>query len=224
MDNSVLYEVIDKTNVSTELEARNILGSMLISGEDVKKPVRTLSGGEKAKLKFANMMLNRGNILIMDEPTNHLDLSSKEVLDQSLFDFSGTLIMVSHDRYLLNKIPDKIVELTRNGFMIYNGKYDDYLKNKIEIKEVTKKEDSEVKTTYYRSKKDRAEEVKKQNLIKKTEAEIELLEEKISILEEEISSDEISSDYELLNEKCSELNLIKEELNEKYLFWEEINV
>ena len=224
MDNSVLYEVIDKTNVSTELEARNILGSMLITGEDVKKPVKTLSGGEKAKLKFANMMLNRGNILIMDEPSNHLDLNSKEVLDQSLFDFSGTLIMVSHDRYLLNKIPDKIVELTKNGFIVYNGKYDDYLKNKIEIKEVKEKVETENKATYYRSKKDRAEEVKKQNLIKKTEAEIEALEERITLLEEEITSDEISADYELLTKKCNELNILKEELNEKYIYWDEINI
>ena len=132
--------------------------------------------------------------------------------------------MVSHDRYLLNKIPDKIVELTKNGFMIYNGKYDDYLKNRIEIKEESKKIETEIKATYYRSKKDRAEEVKKQNLIKKTEAEIETLEENIAILESEIASEEISVNYELLTEKCNELSLLKEELNEKYIYWEEINI
>ncbi len=221
---TVLSEVMNKTGIPTELEARNFLGRVLFSGEDVFKNTDTLSGGEKAKLKFTNMVINRGNILIMDEPSNHLDLSSKEVLDQSLIDFKGTLIMVSHDRYLLNKIPDKIVELTKSGFMVYNGKYDDYLRNRIEVKETVVKNESSEKTTYYRSKKDRAKEVKKQNLIKKTEAEIEELEEKIILLEEEIASPEISSDYELLTKKCSELEEVKNTLNEKYEFWEEINI
>ena len=224
-ENTLLRELMDKTGISTELEGRNTLGRLLFSGEDVFKKVENLSGGEKAKLKFAIMMLNKGNILIMDEPTNHLDLSSKEVLDESLKNYQGTIIMVSHDRYLLNKIPTKIVELDSDGFTVYEGNFDNYLQNKTEkTKQPEIKKESEEKNKFYRSKKDRAEEVKIKNLIKKTEDEIEELEAKILCLNEEISSKEIATDYELLNLKCSELEETKELLNLKYKLWEELNM
>ena len=225
LNNTLLKEIMDKTDIATELEARNVLGSLLLSGEDVFKQVKMLSGGEKAKLKFALMKIKKGNILIMDEPTNHLDLSSKEVLDESLNDYNGTIIMVSHDRYLLNKIPTKIAELSKDGFTIYEGNYDYYLENKIEVaKEPVIKKETKEKESYYRSKKDRAEEVRISNLIKKTEKEIEELEEQITTLTKEISDESISSDYELLSKKCEELDKTKELLNEKYNFWEELNM
>ncbi len=225
LNNTLLKEIMDKTDIATELEARNVLGSLLLSGEDVFKQVKMLSGGEKAKLKFAIMKIKKGNILIMDEPTNHLDLSSKEVLDESLNDYNGTIIMVSHDRYLLNKIPTKIAELSKDGFTIYEGNYDYYLENKIEVaKEPFIKKETKEKESYYRSKKDRAEEVRISNLIKKTEKEIEELEEQITALTKEISDESISSDYELLSKKCEELDKTKELLNEKYNFWEELNM
>ncbi|MBE7014761.1 MAG: ABC-F family ATP-binding cassette domain-containing protein [Ruminococcaceae bacterium] len=225
LNNTLLKEIMDKTDIATELEARNVLGSLLLSGEDVFKQVKMLSGGEKAKLKFAIMKIKKGNILIMDEPTNHLDLSSKEVLDESLNDYNGTIIMVSHDRYLLNKIPTKIAELSKDGFTIYEGNYDYYLENKIEVaKEPVIKKETKEKESYYRSKKDRAEEVRISNLIKKTEKEIEELEEQITTLTKEISDENISSDYELLSKKCEELDKTKELLNEKYNFWEELNM
>ena len=225
LNNTLLKEIMDKTDIATELEARNVLGSLLLSGEDVFKQVKMLSGGEKAKLKFAIMKIKKGNILIMDEPTNHLDLSSKEVLDESLNDYNGTIIMVSHDRYLLNKIPTKIAELSKDGFTIYEGNYDYYLENKIEVaKEPVIKKETKEKESYYRSKKDRAEEVRISNLIKKTEKEIEELEEQITSLTKEISDESISSDYELLSKKCEELDKTKELLNEKYNFWEELNM
>ena len=225
LNNTLLKEIMDKTDIATELEARNVLGSLLLSGEDVFKQIKMLSGGEKAKLKFALMKIKKGNILIMDEPTNHLDLSSKEVLDESLNDYNGTIIMVSHDRYLLNKIPTKIAELSKDGFTIYEGNYDYYLENKIEVaKEPVIKKETKEKESYYRSKKDRAEEVRISNLIKKTEKEIEELEEQITTLTKEISDENISSDYELLSKKCEELDKTKELLNEKYNFWEELNM
>ena len=225
LNNTLLKEIMDKTDIATELEARNVLGSLLLSGEDVFKQIKMLSGGEKAKLKFALMKIKKGNILIMDEPTNHLDLSSKEVLDESLNDYNGTIIMVSHDRYLLNKIPTKIAELSKDGFTIYEGNYDYYLENKIEVaKEPVIKKETKEKESYYRSKKDRAEEVRISNLIKKTEKEIEELEEQITTLTKEISDESISSDYELLSKKCEELDKTKELLNEKYNFWEELNM
>ena len=225
LNNTLLKEIMDKTDIATELESRNVLGSLLLSGEDVFKQVKMLSGGEKAKLKFAIMKIKKGNILIMDEPTNHLDLSSKEVLDESLNDYNGTIIMVSHDRYLLNKIPTKIAELSKDGFTIYEGNYDYYLENKIEVaKEPVIKKETKEKESYYRSKKDRAEEVRISNLIKKTEKEIEELEEQITTLTKEISDESISSNYELLSKKCEELDKTKELLNEKYNLWEELNM
>lgn len=224
-DSTLLREIMDKTDIATELDARNVLGSLLLSGEDVFKQVKMLSGGEKAKLKFAIMKIRKGNILIMDEPTNHLDLSSKEVLDEALKNFDGTIIMVSHDRYLLNKIPTKIAELGKCGFTIYEGNYDYYLEHKIEtVKAPALKNNSKEKESYHRSKKDRAEEVKILNLIKKTEKEIDELENKINTLNIEISDPENASNYELLNEKCKELDEIKELLNEKYSLWEKLNM
>ncbi len=224
-NNTVLREVMDKGLVAYESDARNALARLLITGEDVFKRVGMLSGGEKAKLKFTLMVLKRGNILILDEPTNHLDLSSKEILDEALKDFKGTIIMVSHDRYLLNKVPTKIAELTKDGFAFYEGNYDYYLEKRTEKpKEITIKQETEEKTVYYRSKKDRANEVKIKKLIAKTEEEISAIEEAIETLTKEISSNEIASDYELLNQKCNELEALKEELNEKYAVWEELNM
>ncbi len=224
-NNTVLREVMDKGLVAYDSDARNALARLLITGEDVFKKVGMLSGGEKAKLKFTLMVLKRGNILILDEPTNHLDLSSKEILDEALKDFKGTIIMVSHDRYLLNKVPTKIAELTEDGFNIYEGNYDYYLEKRTEKpKEISIKPQSEDKTIYYRSKKDRANEVKIKKLITKTEEEIEAIEEAIEKLTIEISSSEIASDYELLNSKCKELEILKDELNEKYQQWEELNM
>lgn len=224
-NNTVLNEIMDSGLASVESDARNALARLLITGEDVFKRVGMLSGGEKAKLKFTLMVLKRGNILILDEPTNHLDLASKEILDEALKEFQGTIIMVSHDRYLLNKVPTKIAELTKDGFFFYEGNYDYYLEKRTDSAKVsTQKTETEEKNTYYRSKKDRANEVRIKKLIATTEAEIESIEEKIENLTSEISSSEIASDYELLNAKCNELELLKETLNEKYALWEELNM
>ncbi len=224
-NNTVLREVMDKGLVAYESDARNALARLLITGEDVFKRVGMLSGGEKAKLKFTLMVLKRGNILILDEPTNHLDLSSKEILDEALKDFKGTIIMVSHDRYLLNKVPTKIAELTKDGFIFYDGNYDYYLEKRTDKpKETVIKQESEEKTVYYRSKKDRANEVKIKKMIAKTEEEITVIETAIETLTEEISSNEIASDYELLNQKCQELEALKDKLNQKYELWEELNM
>jgi len=224
-NNTVLREVMDTGLVTVEADARNALARLLLTGEDVFKRVGMLSGGEKAKLKFTLMVLKRGNVLILDEPTNHLDLSSKEILDEALKEFKGTIIMVSHDRYLLNKVPTKIAELTKDGFNIYDGNYDYYLEKRVDKpKEVTLKQEPEEKNVYYRSKKDRANEVRIKKMIAKTEDEIAEIEDAIEILTKEISSGEIASDYELLTQKCSELEELKAKLNEKYTLWEELNM
>lgn len=130
-----------------EKDVRTVLGRFLFSGEDVDKIVHDLSGGEKARLTLAKLMLEKNNVLILDEPTNHLDLDSKEVLENALIDFPGTLIFVSHDRYFINRIATKVVELSNEGSFEYLGDYDYYVEKKEELAEIAaEKEAALVKT------------------------------------------------------------------------------
>lgn len=221
-EKTALNELWDRFPTLYEQELRRILGSLLLTGEDVYKKVGVLSGGEQAKVKFAIMMLEEGNVLILDEPTNHLDLSSKEVLDKALADYDGTVIMVSHDRYLLNKVPTKIVEMKPDEMVIYDGKYDYYLeKHKEEVAKPAEKK-AEKAEGFYRSKKDRAAETKRKNDLKKTEAEIEKTEEEIAALQEKMADPAVSSDFVLLQETCDRLEVLQNSLNTLYEAWEEL--
>ncbi|MBE7018952.1 MAG: ABC-F family ATP-binding cassette domain-containing protein [Ruminococcaceae bacterium] len=222
-EKTALNELWDRFPQKYEQELRKLLGGMLLSGEDVYKKVGVLSGGEKAKVKFAIMMLEEGNVLILDEPTNHLDLSSKEVLDKALAEYEGTVIMVSHDRYLLNKVPTKIVEMKPGEMVIYDGKYDYYLEKHKEDAPAPVEKKSEKANEFYRSKKDRAEETKRKNDLRKTEAKIEEIEGEIAVLQEEIASPDIASDFEKLKEKCDLLEEKEAILNELYEKWEELS-
>lgn len=220
-DKTVFSEIHDRFPNLYQQEIRSILGRMLISDEDIYKNIGMLSGGEKAKVKFAIMMLTCGNVLILDEPTNHLDLPSKEALDEALKNFTGTILTVSHDRYLLNNVPDKIIEITDEGMKIYDGNYDFYLEKKANETVVSVPKETVITNAakgFYRSKEDRARAAK----LKKIEKEIEETEEKISILESEIADPEIGSNFELLNEKCNLLEEMKNSLNILYEKWEEI--
>ncbi len=222
-EKTALNELWDRFPQKYEQELRKLLGGMLLSGEDVYKKVGVLSGGEKAKVKFAIMMLEEGNVLILDEPTNHLDLSSKEVLDKALAEYEGTVIMVSHDRYLLNKVPTKIVEMKPGEMVIYDGKYDYYLEKHKEDAPAPVEKKSEKANEFYRSKKDRAEETKRKNDLRKTEAKIEEMEGEITALQEEIALPDIASDFEKLKEKCDLLEEKEAILNELYEKWEELS-
>ncbi|MBP3448474.1 MAG: ABC-F family ATP-binding cassette domain-containing protein [Clostridia bacterium] len=219
-EKTALNELWDRFPSMYEQELRRILGSLLLTGEDVYKQVGVLSGGEKAKLKFAIMMLEEGNVLILDEPTNHLDLPSKEVLDQALDAYSGTIIMVSHDRYLLNKVPTKIVEMKPGEMVVYDGKYDYYLEKHKETAAEPIEKKPEKANDFYRSKKDRAAQTKRKNDLRKTEEEIGRIEEEISILQGEIASPEIASDFEALKERCDCLEKLEQQLNTLYENWE----
>lgn len=219
-EKSALNELWDRFPSLYEQELRRLLGSLRLTGEDVYKKVGVLSGGEKAKLKFAIMMLEKGNVLILDEPTNHLDLPSKEVLDKALSEYEGTILMVSHDRYLLNKVPTKIVEMKPGELVVYDGKYDYYLeKHKEAISEPPEKK-SEKANDFYRSKKDRAAQTKRKNDLRKAEEEIAETEEEIGILQGEIASPEIASDFNLLKEKCDRMEELQNSLNALYETWE----
>ncbi|WP_285397908.1 ABC-F family ATP-binding cassette domain-containing protein [Lysinibacillus sp. fls2-241-R2A-57] len=130
-NNSILHEVWSMFPHIEETRVRTVLGNFLFTGEDVFKKISTLSGGEKARVALTKLVLQKANVLIMDEPTNHLDLFSKEVLEQALLKYEGTLFFISHDRYFLNKLAHKMVELSSTGSSIFNGNYDDYMKMKL---------------------------------------------------------------------------------------------
>ncbi|MFA9381900.1 MAG: ABC-F family ATP-binding cassette domain-containing protein, partial [Acetanaerobacterium sp.] len=146
-EKTALNELWDRFPTRTEYEMRSALGRVLLTGENVYKRVGVLSGGEQAKLSFANLMLTRTNVLILDEPTNHLDLLAKEDLERALTDYEGTLLFVSHDRYLLNRVPTKIVELHTDGARIYNGNFDFYMSEISREKEDAAKTQSNVKSS-----------------------------------------------------------------------------
>ncbi len=226
---SVIDEIHDRYPLMYEQQIRDILGKVLIRNEEIYKNIEVLSGGEKAKVKFTLMMLEKGNVLILDEPTNHLDLSAKEVLDEALKAFPGTIIMVSHDRYLLNKVPTKIMEMQKDKISFFEGNYDYYVEKKKEVAQKMQNEmkednkNTENKNKFYRSKEERAKNAKRLSELKATEKKIEETEMLISQVENEISAPENASDFELLNEKCENLEKLKNELDRLYEIWEELS-
>lgn len=232
---TVLEEIMDRYPRLSEQQARSVLGAVLLTGENVFKPISVLSGGERAKLCFAIMALNRGNVLVLDEPTNHLDLSTKEVLEDALAEFGGTIILVSHDRYLLNKVASRIIEIKHDEVNSYDGKFDAYseavnaarqlkMQSEAEIKRAEEeKAYKENKAKQYRSKEQRAADAQKRNRIRELEKEIEDTEVLIFELENAISDPEIASDYSKMSEKCKELEEAKTALDQKMDEWAELS-
>lgn len=232
---TVLEEIMDRYPRLSEQQARSVLGAVLFTGENVFKPISVLSGGERAKLCFAIMALNRGNVLVLDEPTNHLDLSTKEVLEDALAEFGGTIILVSHDRYLLNKVASRIIEIKHDGVNSYEGNFDAYseavnaarqlkMQSEAEIKRAEEeKAYKENKARQYRSKEQRAADAQKRNRIRELEKEIEDTEVLIFELENAISDPEIASDYSKMSEKCKELEEAKTALDQKMDEWAELS-
>ena len=216
-NNTALEEVWERYPQMTEREIRSLLGSVLLTGEAVYKKVSVLSGGERAKLAFAILMLQRGNVLLLDEPTNHLDLPSKEVLEEALQEYTGTLLMVSHDRYMLNKIPDFIMEFTGTGVETYKGGYDHYLaeKDRRQAKMAARQEEEQpihikpASSGGYRTRQQKKEEIKRRQHLKDLESRIEEIEGQIRQLEIEITLPDIYENYLLMGEKCKELDEMK---------------
>lgn len=232
---TVLEEIMDRYPRLSEQQARSVLGAVLLTGENVFKPISVLSGGERAKLCFAIMALNRGNVLVLDEPTNHLDLSTKEVLEDALAEFGRTIILVSHDRYLLNKVASRIIEIKHDEVNSYEGNFDAYseavnaasqlkMQSEAEIKRAEEeKAYKENKARQYRSKEQRAADAQKRNRIRELEKEIEDTEVLIFELENAISDPEIASDYSKMSEKCKELEEAKTALDQKMDEWAELS-
>ncbi len=230
-DNTLMEEIHSRYSLMTDLEIRSLLGKVRLTGENVFKKISVVSGGERAKLCFALMMLERGNVLILDEPTNHLDLATKEILEEALINYTGTIIYVSHDRYLLNKLSTKIMEITKEDLEIFDGNFDYYiqiqkqreqqLQEKIdEIKQQKVKEQLQEKNTkVYKSKEQRNKEAQKRTQIKNLEMEIESLQSKLDELQVEITKENVYSDYNLMNDFCLEIDNIKNKINEKFDEW-----
>ena len=223
-DKTVLDEVWDLYRFMTETEIRSALAMFLFRGEDVYKKVSLLSGGERAKISLLKIMLSKPNFLILDEPTNHLDITSREVLENALSDFDGTMLVVSHDRYFINKLANKTVYLTHDGAVNIDGNYDNYLLYRQNMAtEDTKAVEKKPVINDYKLRKEKASnERKRKTRISKLEIEIEETENKITLLEAELSTPEISGNYEKLLEYTNTLNDLRTSLDDMYSEWEEL--
>ncbi len=220
---TVLDEVWDMYRFMTETEIRSALAMFLFCGDDVYKKVESLSGGERAKISLLKIMLSRPNFLILDEPTNHLDIVSREVLENALLDFDGTLLVVSHDRYFINKLASKTVYLTHDGAVNINGNYDAYLLYKEnELNNVIKEATTEkpVVNDYKLRKEKASNERKRKTRIARLEQEIEEKENEISNIEGELLLPDVTADYEKLVSYTESLDRLKNELNQLYDEWE----
>ena len=226
--NTVLDELWNDFKLTPEVEIRNRLGAFLFSGDDVKKSVGMLSGGEKARLLLAKLSMENNNFLILDEPTNHLDIDSKEVLENALIDFDGTLLFVSHDRYFINRVATHVLELSENGSTLYLGDYDYYVEKKAEV-EMTQAEEAstnnqanEVSSVNdYQAQKESQKEVRKlMRQIENLEAEIEELESQSQDISEQMLE---TNDASKLMELQAELDKISHRQEEAMLEWEELS-
>ena len=226
--NSVLDELWNDFKLTSEVEIRNRLGAFLFSGDDVKKSVGMLSGGERARLLLAKLSMENNNFLILDEPTNHLDIDSKEVLENALIDFDGTLLFVSHDRYFINRVATHILELSENGSTLYLGDYDYYVEKKAEVEAIQTEEASTSNQAKepspvndYQAQKESQKEARKlMRQIESLEAEIEELETQSQAISEKMLE---TNDAEKLMELQTELDKISHRQEEALLEWEELS-
>lgn len=234
--NTVLEEVWSQYPMLPEAEIRTVLGNFLFSGEDVRKTVGSLSGGEKARVALSKLMLMKANVLVLDEPTNHLDLWSREVLEGALEEYDGTLLFVSHDRYFLNRLADRVVELGPEGAVHFLGNYDEMVAKKRELEEwaaasaasgassasgAAPSAQSPV-TDYEADKQAKREERAKQRKREQAEADISTLETEIAALEEEMALPEVCTDFVRLREVQSKLEEKQQALETAFALWESL--
>ena len=226
---TILNELWDEYPLMKEAEVRTVLGRFLFRGDSVLKIVRDLSGGEKARLQLAKLMLEKNNLLVLDEPTNHLDITSKQVLEDALENYEGTIVFVSHDRYFINKIANKVLDITGDDYSIYLGNYDYYLeKREQELiakklkEEKTDEVQEKVANDYVLGK----EEKKRIRKLERTREEllekIELLEEKVTLVNNELTKEEVYTDAVKVQEYNEELRSLNQEIEDLNNTWLEI--
>ena len=236
-EKTIFDEISDDYPTLTNTQIRNTLAAFQFTGDDVYKLIRNLSGGEKGRVSLAKLMLSEANFLILDEPTNHLDITSKEILEQALNEYTGTVLYVSHDRYFINQTATRILELVNQTFVNYIGNYDYYLEKKEELTaayaapitaenpvvlSTSQEAPSDSKLSWQEQKEQQAKERKRKNELKKTEERISVLEERNGEIDVLMTQEEIYSN----SVKCQELALEKDannnELEELYEKWEEL--
>lgn len=223
--NSVLDELWNDFKLTPEVEIRNRLGAFLFSGDDVKKTVGMLSGGERARLLLAKLSMENNNFLILDEPTNHLDIDSKEVLENALIDFDGTLLFVSHDRYFINRVATQVLELSEEGSTLYLGDYDYYLEKKAELEALAAAQAEAVPTSsmeevtsndYHLQKQNQKELRKITRRIEQLEEEMEELDQKLQVITETMHNTNNAEDLVQLQSELDQLTIQQEAVMEEW--------
>ena len=220
---TVLESVHRKFPTKTEYEIRSMLARFLIEDEDVFKRIKEMSGANRAKVAMCIIAFERSNVLVLDEPTNHLDYKAKEALDKALKEYEGTIIMVSHDRYLLNSVPTKIIEMSSDKVTIYNGNYDYYKEHSSNaITTEIQKEKTANNSSYNESRKNKAEDRKRRAKLMNVEKEIETLQSEVASLKSQCEDPDISSDYQKLSEILNTIKEKEEALDELENIWLEL--
>ena len=218
---TIMEELHDRMPLWTDLEVRSLLGQVRITGENVYKQIGVISGGERAKVCFAVMMLEHGNVLILDEPTNHLDIAMKEVIEAALADFPGTILFVSHDRYLLNRVADHILELSTDGVTCYQGGFDAW--NAVKKEQAAAQQPAAHKEkpataspssgTGYKTKQQRAQEAKRRTAIRAIEQKMERMQQELDALNAELEQESVYTNFQLMQEKCNRMDEIRVKLD-----------
>ena len=226
---TILNELWDEYPLMKEAEVRTVLGRFLFRGDDVLKIVRDLSGGEKARLQLAKLMLEKNNLLILDEPTNHLDITSKQVLEEALENYEGTILFVSHDRYFINKIANKVFDITEEGYSLYLGNYDYYLEKREQEKIAKRLKEEKISEAVVKEVNDYVLSKEEKRRIRKLErtrdeliVQIDELESKIKIVNEELMKEEVYTDAVKTQEWNGKLKKLTSELEEKNNSWLEL--
>lgn len=231
MEKTVFQEISDTYPTLTETEIRNMLAAFLFTGDDVFKQISSLSGGERGRVSLAKLMLSEANFLILDEPTNHLDIASKEILEDALLSYTGTVLYVSHDRYFINQTATRILDLTNQAIVNYIGDYDYYLEKKDELTEKyapaaeapkTESQVSENKLTWQQQKEEQAKLRKREAELKRVEARIEELENRDREIDAAMALPEVGTDVAKCTELSREKAAVMEELENLYEKWEEL--
>ncbi len=229
LNKSALDEVYDAYPKMDLTQVRTALGSFMFKGDDVFKQLSKMSGGERARVSLLKLMLKRGNLLLLDEPTNHLDTSSREALEKTLLNYGGTMLIISHDRYFINKLATRVLYMNESGFTEYLGNYDNYLERtqNAEIAQendsVSKAQDKTKVNDYQLQKQLKAEIRKRKTQLTKCENRIAQLEEEIESLQLKMNDESIVSDYEKLSEITEQLQQSQDELDAQYELWAELS-
>lgn len=229
MEKTAMDEIWDEYPKMTQTQVRTSLGAFLFKGDEVFKPINQMSGGERARVSLLKLMLGGGNFLLLDEPTNHLDTTSREALEESLKSYEGTMLIISHDRYFINKLADRILELKPEGMTEYLGNYDYYMEKRLEKsgqdsgKTQTETKKSAGAIDYKMKKEMQAQERKRRSMLKKTEQEIEETELEMEKVNEQLADPQVTSDYQKLIELSGKLEELKAKQEQLYEQWAELS-